>query len=178
MACCFWSRSFWQASGLFEAGTAGVALVPMAAVFFVVSNLSGPLAETVGTRAMIGGGTALTGIGLFVIACTVAGKPVWLGEVGLVLTGLGMGLNTGPLFGVVASSVPAARSGSAGSLINVARMIGATLGVAVLGSAFAVAGAGAPGLRIAMLVGGTVQSVGACVASFALRPCVSATASA
>ena len=158
---------------MFEAGAAGIALVPMAAVFFVVSNLSGRLAETVGTRAMIGGGTALTGIGLFVIACTVAGKPVWLGEMGLVLTGLGMGLNTGPLFGVAVASVPAARSGSAASLINVARMIGATLGVAVLGSAFAVAGAGArvADRNVAWRRGADCRRMCGVVRAAALRQC-------
>jgi hypothetical protein len=80
------------------------------------------------------------------------------------LAGLGMGLNTAPLFGVAVAAVPASRSGSAASLINVARMIGATLGVAVLGSAFAVLG-----LQAAMLVGGAVQIAGAAVAWFALR---------
>jgi len=65
--------------------------------------------------------------------------------------------------------VPAARSGSAASLINVARMIGAALGVAILGTAFALAGAGGAGLRAAMLPGGAVQIVGGAVAWRALR---------
>jgi MFS transporter, DHA2 family, methylenomycin A resistance protein len=103
------------------------------------------------------------------LACSVAGEPLWLDETGLVLTGLGMGLNTGPLFGVAVAAVPAARSGSAASLINVARMIGATLGVAILGTAFALAGAGGAGLRAAMLLGGAVQIVGGTVAWRALR---------
>jgi MFS family permease len=141
----------------------------MAASFFVLSNFSGRLAERVGSRAMIGGGTATIGIGLLVIAATAAARPLWLAEIGLVFAGLGMGLNTGPLFGVVVASVPAARSGSAASLVNVARMIGATLGVAVLGTMFAVAGTGASGLRVAMVVGGVVQIVGAGVAWRALR---------
>jgi len=158
-----------QASGALPARTAGLALVPMAGVFFVLSNASGPIAESLGVRGMIGGGTALIGSGLLVIATTQAGEPLWLAEAGLVLTGCGMGLNTGPLFGVAVGSVPTARSGSAASLINVARMVGATLGVAVLGSAFAMAGAGAPGLRAAMLFGGTVQIVGAFAAWRALR---------
>ena len=158
-----------QASGALPARTAGLALVPMAGVFFVLSNASGPIAESLGVRGMIGGGTALIGSGLLVIATTQAGEPLWLAEAGLVLTGCGMGLNTGPLFGVAVGSVPTARSGSAASLINVARMVGATLGVAVLGSAFAMAGAGAPGLRAAMLFGGTVQIVGACAAWRALH---------
>ena len=159
----------WQSGGIFVAGTAGIALMPMAAVFFVVSNASGRLVELLGARVLISGGTALIGVGLFVIACSIAGEPLWWAETGLVLTGLGMGLNTGPLFGVAVAAVPAARSGSAASLINVARMIGATLGVAVLGTAFALAGAGGAGLRAAMLLGGAVQIVGGAVAWRALR---------
>jgi hypothetical protein len=159
----------WQASGALPAGGAGLALLPMAVVFFALSNYSGRLTERVGARAMIAGGTALIGLGLYVIALTTAGTPISAAETGLVLTGLGMGLNTGPLFGVAVAAVPAARSGNAASLINVARMIGATLGVAILGSAFALAGSGASGLRIAMALGGTVQLIGAGVAWLALR---------
>jgi MFS transporter, DHA2 family, methylenomycin A resistance protein len=159
----------WQSGGIFAAGMAGIALMPMAGVFFVVSNASGRLVELLGARVLISGGTAIIGVGLFVIACSVAGEPLWLADMGLVLTGLGMGLNTGPLFGVAVAAVPAARSGSAASLINVARMIGATLGVAILGTAFALAGAGGAGLRAAMLLGGAVQIVGGAVAWRALR---------
>ena len=54
-------------------------------------------------------------------------------------------------------AVATARSGTASSLINVARMAGATIGVAVLGSVFAFAGGDEPGLRAAMLLGGGVQ---------------------
>ena len=154
----------WQANGALSAGAAGLALVPMAAVFFVLSNMAGRLTERVGARAMIAGGTALIGVGSLVIGATSAGLPVWLAEIGLILAGLGMGLNTGPLFGVAVAAVPAARSGSAASLINVARMVGATLGVAVLGSTLAVAGGDGLGLRVAMLVGGMVQLAGASAA--------------
>lgn len=159
----------WQSGAVFAAGTAGIALMPMAGVFFVVSNASGRLLESIGARVLISGGTALIGVGLFVIAFSAAGEPLWLAEMGLVLSGLGMGLNTAPLFGVAVGAVPAARSGSAASLINVARMIGATLGVAVLGTAFALGGAGGAGLRAAMLLGGAVQIVGGAVAWRALR---------
>jgi EmrB/QacA subfamily drug resistance transporter len=154
----------WQAGGTLAAGAAGLALVPMAAVFFVLSNIAGRLAERIGARTMIAGGTALIGGGSLVISATGAGRPVWLAEIGLIVAGLGMGLNTGPLFGVAVGAVPAARSGSVASLINVARMVGATLGVAVLGTVLAAAGAGEGGLRAAMLLGGTVQLAGACVA--------------
>jgi len=158
----------WQSSGVLPAGAAGLALVPMAIVFFLLSNFAGHLAEATGARAMIAGGVAMIAIGLLVIACTDSGAPLWLAETGLVLAGLGMGLATGPLYAVAVAAVPPARSGSAASLINVARMIGATLGVAILGSAFALAGGGAVALRVAMLAGGTVQLAGAAVALRAL----------
>lgn len=154
----------WQSNGALTAGAAGLGLVPMAAVFFALSNLSGRIAERIGARAMIGGGVAIIGIGLLVVACADAGRPLWLAEIGLVLAGIGMGLATGPLYGEAVAAVPSERSGSASSLINVARMIGATLGVAVLGAAFAIGG-----LRAAMLAGGVVQIAGAAAAWRALH---------
>lgn len=81
------------------------------------------------------------------------------------LTGLGMGLNTAPLFGVAVGTVPPERSGVAAALINVARMIGASLGVAILGSVFALAG-----LSAAMLVGSAMQLAAAGLACRALSP--------
>src|SRR6185437_13097391 len=81
-----------QASSGLAASKAGLALVPMATVFFVLSNASGPIAEKLGTRAMVAGGTALIGAGLLTIAITHAANPLWLAEIGLLLTGCGMGL--------------------------------------------------------------------------------------
>jgi DHA2 family methylenomycin A resistance protein-like MFS transporter len=87
-----------------------------------------------------------------------AGSASLLGaEIGLMLTGLGMGLATGPLTGATVGAVSAARSGTAAALNNVARMVGATLGVAALGAVFALLQGGMEGLRVAMLLGGLMQ---------------------
>lgn len=143
---------------------AGLGLLPMAVVFMLVSQGSGGLVERFGARAATAGGTALIGLGLLTVALTAAARPLWLVQIGLVLAGLGMGVNTGPLMGVAVASVPSARSGTASALINVARMVGATLGVAVLGSLYAALKGGPTGLSAAMLAGGAVQLVGATVA--------------
>ena len=63
----------------------------------------------------------------------------------------------------------AARSGTAAALINVARMVGATIGVAVLGALYAMAQGGSHGLRIAMLLGGLVQLTSAAMVWTATR---------
>jgi MFS transporter, DHA2 family, methylenomycin A resistance protein len=52
-------------------------------------------------------------------------------------------------------------------LINVARLAGATIGVAVLGAVFALAGAGTRGLAVAMLLGGAIEIAVAATASMA-----------
>jgi DHA2 family methylenomycin A resistance protein-like MFS transporter len=154
----------WQESGLLGPEAAGLGLLPCAVLFFLVSPRSGHLAQRVGVRAMTALGTGVIGCGLLVLATTRAGQPLPVAELGLALTGIGMGMNTGPLMSVAVEAVTAARSGTASALINVARMAGATLGVAFLGAAFALWHGGAPGLRAAMLIGGVVQLCGALVA--------------
>jgi EmrB/QacA subfamily drug resistance transporter len=147
----------WQSMGKLSPTGAGLALMPMALVFVFVSPLSGSLTERLGSRLMTSGGVAVIGIGLLLIAMTAHLSSIIPTETGLVLTGLGMGLATGPLMAAAVGAVDAARSGTAAALINVARMVGATIGVAALGALFAIARAEPDGLRIALLVGGLVQ---------------------
>ena len=159
----------WQSAAMLSPVGVGIALMPTALIFAVVSPFSGVLAEKLGGRLMIGGGVATIGGGLLVLAATAGLTSIAGAEVGLALTGLGVGIATGPLFGVAVGNVSAARSGTAGALINVARMAGATIGVAVLGAAFAVAHGGAAGLRVAMLCGGLVQLMCAGIAWKVIR---------
>jgi MFS transporter, DHA2 family, methylenomycin A resistance protein len=154
----------WQSSRGLSATTAGIALIPMALVFVIVSPFSGKLTEQFGVRFTTGGGVAIIGAGLLLIGAT-AGQPSLLcAELGLALTGVGMGLATGPLMGEAVGAVPAARSGTASALINVARMVGATIGVAALGAVYAVFKGGPEGLRFAMILGGAIQLLGAAFA--------------
>ncbi|HEX6978732.1 MAG TPA: MFS transporter [Alphaproteobacteria bacterium] len=154
----------WLSSGLLSPREAGFALMPTALVFFLISMRSGSLAQRFGRRSLTATGTALIGCGLLVLAASEAGQPLALAEAGLLLAGIGMGLNTGPLLAIAVDAVSAARAGTASALINVARMSGATLGVALLGTVYGLAGGGAPGLRAAMLTGGGVQLCGALAA--------------
>jgi MFS family permease len=156
----------WQQDGQLSARAAGLALMPLSLVFFVLSTQSGRLAQRIGRRTMTAGGTALVGGGLLIVATTHGGSPMWLAQSGLLLAGIGMGLNTGPLYGIAVGTVARERSGTASALINVARMTGATLGVALLGAVFALSHDGATGLTAALLIGGIAQLCGA-LAAFA-----------
>ncbi|MDZ5449045.1 MFS transporter [Labrys sedimenti] len=86
---------FWQEAGRLSPTMAGLALMPMAAVFVLVSPFSGFLGRRLGTRMMTGGGVAIIGCGLLSIAAGAHHVSILPAEMGLGLTGLGMGMATG-----------------------------------------------------------------------------------
>lgn len=154
----------WQSTGRFNVIGAGIALMPMALVFMAVSPVSGTVARRHGVRLATAGGVGIIALGLLTLGVFAGVASVVPSAIGLALTGLGMGFATGPLMGAAVGAVGPERSGTASALVNVARMSGATLGVAILGAVYAVCGGGASGLRAAMLCGGAVQLACAAVA--------------
>jgi len=159
----------WQATHMLDAMQAGLALMPMALIFVLVSSRTGRLAEIAGTPVLTCGGTALIGAGLLAVGAAAHSPSALSAQAGLLMAGIGMGLATGPLMGAAIGAVPAAQSGIASALINVARMAGATLGVAVLGAVYAAAADATHGLRLAMYAGGSVQIACALAAWPAIR---------
>lgn len=151
----------WQSTRGLGPTAAGIALIPMALVFVVVSPFSGKLTERLGVRFTTAGGVAIIGAGLLLIGTTAGQSSLVFAELGLGLTGVGMGFATGPLMGEAVGAVRAARSGTASAVINVARMVGATIGVAALGAVYAAFKGGPEGLRFAMILGGLAQICGA-----------------
>lgn len=151
----------WLKTGFLDMVGAGLALMPMALIFVLTSPFSAWAERHIGTRTIIGCGVGLIGAGLFVIAYAATLPAFLLFETGLAATGLGMGMATGPLTGIALGTVPPARAGTASAVFNIARMAGASLGVAMLGTVHAISGGGYPGLTVAMASGGTVALVGA-----------------
>ena len=150
---------------------AAVALLPMSLSFIVTSQLSGPIANKLGPRVPMTTGMALMGLGLLMLALIPLNDSLALIETALLAIGCGLGLNAGPMNAVAVANVPATRSGTASGLINTARMVGATLGVAVLGAVFANAtqDAGTQGLASAYLGGGIGELIGAAMAFAFIR---------
>src|SRR6516225_2289469 len=152
---------------------AAVVLLPMSLSYMVTSQLSGRIANKLGPRVPMTAGMGLMGLGLLVLALIPLNDSLVLIESGLLAIGCGLGLNVGPMNAVAVANVPVARSGTASGLINTARMIGATLGVAVLGAVFAMHVAqgvlGTRGLAPAYLGGGIGELIGAAVAFAFIR---------
>ncbi|HET6735745.1 hypothetical protein [Mycobacterium sp.] len=94
---------------------------------------------------------------------------LWVLELSFLLAGAGLALTTAPAVSLAMSAVPVQRSGLASGVVNLARLLGITVGVAVLGSALAAIG-GVDGARTAMAIGGVVQLIGAAAALRWARP--------
>ena len=172
----FLTPLYLQASRGDGALLAGVELLPMSVTFVIVSQLSGKIANAYGPRLPMTLGMAMMGLGLFMLALIPLDNSLLLIEAALLVIGCGLGLNTAPVNGVAVANVAAARSGTASGLVNTARMVGATLGVAVLGAIFATVAGGSPdaghviaGLPAAFIVGGIGEMLGAAAAFAFIR---------
>jgi EmrB/QacA subfamily drug resistance transporter len=171
----FLTPLYLQSLGAVSAFVVGLQLLPLSVTFVVVSQFSGALAKRFGARVMMTSGMAAMGTGLLLLTLVAATPNMMLIEAALVVIGIGLGLNTGPVNAVAVASLPPARSGTASGLVNTARMVGATLGIAVLGALYAVRGgvdapdAMIPGLRLAYLGGGIVELAGALIALTFIR---------
>ena len=154
---------------------AGLELLPLSILYVMVSNYSGPLATRFGARAAMTGGMAALGVGLLLLSFVTATTSLYVIELDLAILGIGLGLNTGPVNSVAVAAVPPARSGTASGLLNTARMVGAMLGVALMGTIFAhYAGQGSAaafttGLHTALLIGGAGELLGAVIALVGVR---------
>jgi EmrB/QacA subfamily drug resistance transporter len=155
----------------------GLALLPMSASYVVVSQLVGHLTARLGPRSVMTAGMTCMGFGLFALAAVRQDTSVKWVEAALLLAGVGLGLNTAPVNGVAVASLPPERSGTASGMLNTARMVGATLGVAILGAVFA-SHAGqytaqvsdvVEGLRASMGWGGAGELLGAVIAFTFIR---------
>ncbi|WP_431044560.1 MFS transporter [Streptomyces sp. P1-3] len=118
---------------------AGLALVPMALAFFVVS-LAGPrLVNRFGSSVVTVGGL-IQGAGLALLAVTVLRDwpdlGFWELLPGLAIAGLGQGLQLPVLFRIVLADVPAERAGVGSGVMVTTQQSSLALGVATLGTLF------------------------------------------
>jgi EmrB/QacA subfamily drug resistance transporter len=156
------SFAFQQQRGASALATA-LWFLPMPLTYLVLIPAVNALAHRTGPRSPMTAGLTLMAAGMAVYAAVGPQADVWLLELSFVLAGAGLALNTGPAVGLAMSAVPVQRAGLASGVVNLARLVGITVGVAVLGSAFGVIG-GVAGVRTAMVIGGAVQLLGAMVA--------------
>nr|WP_202490381.1 MULTISPECIES: MFS transporter [unclassified Streptomyces] len=119
--------------------SAGLALAPMAVVFFLVS-LAGPrLVARFGTRVVAAGAVVqLVGVGLMALTVHASWPHVGLLALlpGAAVAGAGQALQLPIIFRIVLSEVPAARAGVGSGVMVTTQQSALALGVATLGTLF------------------------------------------
>ncbi|HEY1832732.1 MAG TPA: MFS transporter [Acidimicrobiales bacterium] len=120
------------------AGRAGLELMAMPLAFGVVAPFAGRLADRIGARPLTVLGMALSAFGLFGAGLWRPGT-AWL-VVLLGVMGVGLGLFTSPNNAAVMGAAPDQHAGMASGVLNMSRGLGTSLGLAVTGLVFTVAG--------------------------------------
>jgi EmrB/QacA subfamily drug resistance transporter len=113
---------------------AGLYTLPMAAMTLVLAPVSGWLVGRYGPRpSLLGGAAALT---LSAVMLTALSPTTSLGYllVAYSVFGVGFGLINPPITNTAVSGMPPSQAGVAAAVASTSRQVGATLGVAVLGS--------------------------------------------
>ncbi|MGE5289541.1 MAG: DHA2 family efflux MFS transporter permease subunit [Micromonosporaceae bacterium] len=172
----------------YSAFRTGIALLPLAIGSFAASGFGAQLARRRGPVFAVRLGIALEIAGVAGIGVVVGPATAWWATVpALFVYGVGVGLATAQLTGVVLADVPVANSGQGSGTQSTSRQIGSAFGIAILGTVlFTTLGAqlsqrlsGIPGLpsgQRAALVAGIKQSAGAVIGQLAADPHTAAVA--
>jgi EmrB/QacA subfamily drug resistance transporter len=155
----------------------GLRFLPATLMIVLIAPVAGRLTDRIGPRWLIGGGLSLVAVSLYwltTIQVSTTYADIWPS---FVLMGVGMALVMSPMSTAAMNAVPVAKAGVASGILSMNRMVGGSLGVAVIGAVFAAqapAGVRNPiafvhAFSSAMWVATTVAAVGAVLAIALLR---------
>lgn len=146
----------------------GLLFLPMTGLVAVFNPFVGRAMERLGKIVTTIGGMVLMALGLIALACLPADTPILVAALLMVPVGLGGSFTVPPVTALILDQVPAARAGTASGVLNTARQMGGSLGIAIFGAVLAVQPTFQTGLRTDYAVTGAVLLVLA-VAALRLR---------
>jgi EmrB/QacA subfamily drug resistance transporter len=134
----FMMTQYFQFIKRYDPLSAGVHLLPVAASVGVSSVLGTKLAVRFGTKLVVACGLLMvTAFYVWVAAIVAPGNAYSTIAIQMVLYGTGMGLTSAPATEAIMGVVPRAKAGVGSAVNDTTRLLGGTLGVAVIGSAYA-----------------------------------------
>ena len=113
---------------------AGVRLAPMALVLMVVAPISGQLVKKLGSKALVAGGMAIGGAGLWYLGTTTATSGYGHVLLGLMIVAAGLAMSMVPATESIMGSLPPGKAGVGSAMNDTTREVGGALGVAILGT--------------------------------------------
>ena len=148
---------------------AGASFLPLTLLIIVIAPRAGALTDKVGSRWLVGGGMTLLAVMLFYYSQLGANESFWTILPGLLVGGVGMGSTMTPLTAAAMSAVAVDKAGVGSAVLNSARQVGGSLGIAVMGAIVASSSDFLSGFHDSLQVGALLCLVGAGVAVLAVR---------
>jgi len=165
----------------FDALQTGLVLLALAGGSFVASGIAGGLSGKVAPVLVVRAGLVAEMVGIAAVAVVIGPDTAWgLLLPGLFVYGIGVGLATAQLTGVILQEVPVDKSGQGSGTQSTARQVGSALGIAILGTVLFTTTAGAlasaldeqgvPAAQRDQVVEAVVDSAGGAIAGLAENP--------
>jgi EmrB/QacA subfamily drug resistance transporter len=161
----------------YSAVQTGAAFLPMTILIILIAPIAGRASDRIGSRGLMTAGMILIAVHLVYFSTLTESSSFWNLLPALMIGGVGMGLTMTPSAAAATRSVPVDKAGVGSAVLNSARQVGGTMGIAVMGAVVASAAgdvrtpeAFMDGFRSALLVAAGIASVGAVVAYVLVRP--------
>ncbi len=160
---------------------AGASFLPMTILIILIAPRAGALTDKVGSRWLVGLGMTLLAVMLFYYTQLGAHESFWAILPGLLIGGVGMGSTMTPTTAAAMSAVAVDKAGVGSAVLNSARQVGGSLGIAVMGAIVASTTAASlkvgdtpqvaylHGFHDSLRVGSLICLVGAAIAVLAIR---------
>jgi len=148
---------------------AGASFLPLTLLIILLAPRTGALSDRIGSRWLVGGGMTLLAGMLFYYSQLGAHESFWSLLPGLLLGGVGMASTMTPTTAAAMSAVSVDKAGVGSAVLNSARQVGGSLGIAIMGSIVAGATTYLGGFHDALRVGAFLCLAGAGLAAVAIR---------
>ena len=151
----------------------GIRFLPTTLMVIVVAPIAGRQTDLIGPRPLITGGLALVAISLAWQSFLTPTSSFGFLLPGFVLMGIGIALTMSPMSTAAMNAVDQSKAGVASGILSMNRMVGGTLGVAVLGTFIGHTTSQADfvdSLGQGLLIGGFVAAAGAVIAWKLISP--------
>ncbi|MEX2048331.1 MAG: MFS transporter [Gemmatimonadota bacterium] len=161
----------------YSAVQAGAAFLPMTLLIILVAPIAGRTSDRLGSRGLMTVGMILIAAQLAYFSRLGLDTTFWSLLPGFLAGGIGMSLTMTPSTAAATRSVPVDKAGVGSAVLNAARQVGGSLGIAIMGAIMAHEAAGdrtpeafLDGFQSALLVAAAIAALGAVVAYVLVRP--------
>jgi MFS family permease len=151
---------------------AGVRFLPTTLMVIIVAPIAGRMSDRIGSRPLMTAGLSLVAVSLFWQSFLTADSGYSFLLPGFILMGVGIALVMSPMSAAAMNAVDQTKAGVASGILSMSRMVGGTLGVAVLGAFIGRQGQAdfVQSLGDGLVIGAIVAAVGAIVAWTLVSP--------